>query len=66
MNVIAHIKQLCYTGRHRLPLHKRLDMSAFIIAILNFYFAIIKQIQGQGKIPQPNKFFWFLIEWGFH
>lgn len=50
-NIIAHTEHLCYTGRYRLSLHKRSDMCDFPIAFLNFYFAIIKQIQGQGKIP---------------
>lgn len=65
-NIIALIKQLYYTGKYRLSLHKRFDMSDFITTILNFYVAVLKQIQGQGKIPLPNKFIWLLIEYGFH
>lgn len=31
-------------------------MSGFNTIILNFYVAVLKQIQAQGKIPLPNKF----------
>lgn len=41
-------------------------MSGFNTTILNFYATVLKQIQAQGKTPLPNKFIWFLIEYGFH
>lgn len=41
-------------------------MSDFNTTILNFYVAVLKQIQAKGKIPLPSKFIWFLTDYGFH